>query len=214
MKKIINLSNKRFGELKVLRLGSIKKTNKGRNLYHYVCECSCGNIKEILGWNISSGKSKSCGCTDGFLPEEHRMTKSREYRVWSKMKNRCLNPNNKRFKDYGGRGITVCVEWRHSFKTFYKDMGNRPENKTLDRIDNNKGYSKENCRWATNKEQSSNMRSNHFLEYNGETKTVSEWARLYGFKEGVLSSRIYRGWSIERAITQPVKHKHKHNRSL
>lgn len=129
------------------------------------------------------------------------MSHSSEYSSWSCMKQRTTNPNDPRWADYGGRGIGLCAAW-HSFKAFYADMGPRPEGTSLDRIDNDKGYSPENCRWATRDEQYANMRSNRRLSFNGETKTLREWARTLNINESTLSKRLLRGgWPVEMALT-------------
>lgn len=124
----------------------------------------------------------------------------RTYNVWRGIKSRCLNTNYKRFKDYGGRGITVCDRWL-KFDNFLEDMGEVPNGRSIDRIDNNKGYYKENCRWATPKEQSSNTRDTVFLTYKNETLSVIQWSRKIGINAGTLRDRIHRGWSIEKTLS-------------
>lgn len=132
------------------------------------------------------------------------------YNVWSGMLSRCRNKNHKQYKDYGGRGITVCKEWE-DFGTFrewalstgYVD-GNNKFKCTIDRIDVNGNYEPGNCRWATAKEQQNNKRDNVFLTYNGETKTLSQWADTIGIKYTTFMNRYYRGWSIDKLITQPL----------
>ena len=120
------------------------------------------------------------------------------------MKKRCFDNNDKRYKDYGGRGITVSAEWM-KFENFYRDMGDAPEGLSLDRIDNNKGYSKDNCKWSTAKEQQRNVRSNFVVEYNNTIKPVIVWAEEIGMKPVTLITRIKRGWSLDRAFTQPIQ---------
>ena len=135
--------------------------------------------------------------------------KTPEKEAWFSMLKRCENPNSVNWKDYGGRGITVCEEW-HDFTCFLADMGLRPSSAhSLDRKDNAKGYSKENCRWATIEEQCNNKRSNRLLTHNGETQTMSEWSISSGIPYGILKSRILRGWDIDRALTEPVRKQHK-----
>ncbi len=119
---------------------------------------------------------------------------------------RCENPNANRFARYGGRGIKPCKEWRESFEAFALDMGEPPDGFSLERIDNEKGYTKDNCRWASAKEQALNRSSNVRLTFRGETKTISEWAESLGMKFDTLQSRItYYGWSVEKALTTPVR---------
>jgi len=121
------------------------------------------------------------------------------------MKQRCNNPNFKYYSDYGGRGIKVCDRWL-KFENFLADMGERPDGRTIERIDNDKGYSIENCRWATRIENANNKRNNRMITVDGETDTISNWCRRIGINKGTVKSRVYRlGWSYEKAITQPVR---------
>lgn len=137
---------------------------------------------------------------------KHGMSYSSEYMTWDQMKRRCFNKNRYAYERYGGRGITVCDEWKDSFEAFFKDMGPRPSPEhSIDRIDNDKGYYKENCRWATMKEQSNNRHSNHLITYQGETHTINQWASQVGISQITLRSRILNGWSIERALTEPTR---------
>lgn len=131
-----------------------------------------------------------------------------EYRNWHNMKNRCVNPNVPEYKYYGARGIKVCERWIHSFRNFYEDMGPRPSPKhSIDRINNDGDYSPENCRWATQTEQSRNTRCNHLLTINGISKTISEWAEMVGIKQNSLLYRIRRGISPEDAINPTLERK-------
>ena len=118
------------------------------------------------------------------------------------MRGRCNNPTHQAWPNYGGRGITVCPEW-DDFAVFIKDMGERPDGLTLERIDNNQGYSPDNCKWATHKEQFSNTRTNHNLTFAGRTQTITQWQEELGFKKTLINNRIRRGWSVERALTTP-----------
>lgn len=142
-----------------------------------------------------------------FLPT-HGQTETRLYYIWTSMKARCFNQNNHSFKYYGNRGITVCEEWKQSFESFaaWANANGYSDTLTLDRLDNNKGYSPDNCRWADRTAQSRNRRNNRLLTYKGETKTFGEWAEITGIKNEVLWKRllIY-GWSVEKAFTTPVK---------
>jgi len=138
----------------------------------------------------------------------HGMRHTRVYRIWKAMNTRCSNPNSDDFDDYMGRGILVCDEWRHSFDQFYKDMGEPTTPKhCIDRIDNNKGYSKANCRWATQKENANNRRSSLIITWNGKTKTVIQWAETIGVGPSTLYGRLRVGWSVERALTEPAHKK-------
>jgi len=136
------------------------------------------------------------------MPSTHGMHDTKTYGVWEAMKQRCLNERNPSYKNYGGRGITVFDEWM-SFEGFLADMGEQPKGLTLELCDNNAGYSKANCVWATRAQQSDNLRTCRKFEYQGKTQSVGAWAREYGLSHGVLWNRLVQlGWSIERALTQ------------
>lgn len=200
---------------------TIKKDDKYNNLtaikfyrrtlqyrLYWLFKCDCGKEKVILVDNVKSGKSKSCGC----LWKEkikgnnttHGMAGTKTYCSWANMKYRCLNKNRKRYKDYGGRGIIICDRWLNGFTNFYADMGECPQNKTLDRKDNNGNYKPNNCRWATSKQQHNNKRTNHLITYKNKTQNVTQWAEKIGIDRGVIYERLKRGWSIERALTKII----------
>lgn len=143
--------------------------------------------------------------------KSHGFAGTGTYRTWRSILNRCTNSNDPTWARYGGAGIKCCDEWM-TFDGFYADMGTRPENTTIDRIDNKKGYSKENCRWADWIMQNNNKTNNRYLKYNGEEKTVAEWGRYAGLKAKTFKSRIFSGWSAKRAIETPVQEQnHKNN---
>jgi hypothetical protein len=188
-----NLEGQRFGRLivqNVNRLGS-----RGR---YWQCLCDCGNTKFIVGYDLKSGKTQSCGCIQKEKAREsaknrnttHGMTHTKVWECWVSMVQRCTNPNRQCYRHYGGRGINICDEWLE-FSNFYKDMGNPPtEEHSVDRIDNNKGYYLENCRWATSKEQSNNRRNNHLLEIEGRSQTIGEWAQELNVNYQTLYYRV------------------------
>lgn len=151
MGKFIDLTGLKFGKLSIIDL--IGKNKHGK--YLYSCKCDCGKQKLILGESLVSGNTKSCGCFSKNL--KHGYSETPTYKSWTSMIQRCNNPNNDRYKDWGERGITVCERWL-KFENFLEDMGERPKNKTLDRTNNDLGYFKENCKWSTTKEQSNNKR--------------------------------------------------------
>lgn len=139
----------------------------------------------------------------GKFKPTHGMRHSRAYTCWTNMKQRCLNKNNKSFPNYGGRGIKICEEWLGSFDAFYNDMGDPPKGLTIDRIDVNKGYFPENCRWVDRKSQQRNTTRNQVICFQGERKTVAEWSEITGISVSVLSYRVRAGWSGKLCIQTP-----------
>ena len=132
------------------------------------------------------------------------MTETPIYSTWRSMLQRCCNPHLPEYKNYGGRGITVCAQWM-TFEGFFSDMGARPSGLTLDRIDNNKNYEKTNCRWATRSEQLRNTRRTHYITFQDETHCLTEWAILLGIKPHTLAARIDHHWPLVRALSEPVR---------
>lgn len=175
----------------------------------YLCCCDCGNEKIVALGNLKTGKSTNCGCEKlkkqmgNTWSRKHGMSFSREYRSWESMIARCECETNKEYPDWGGRGIKVCQRW-HDFRNFCADMGKRPPNTTLDRIDNNGNYEPSNCRWADAKTQCNNRRNNTFITYKGKTQTLQQWADETGIYKNTISMRInHYGWSVEKALTTP-----------
>lgn len=166
---------------------------------YWLCQCACGGQHTVMGKYLRSGEVKSCGCLNrtSLIPRiKHGMApakgkKPRAYSSWASMKDRCLNPNNPKWLRYGGRGIKVCKEWME-FVNFYADMGDPPVGMTLDRVDNSKGYSADNCRWATVAQQASNTRQNRWLEFQGKRMTLSQWAREFSMPVPTLHQTIAR----------------------
>ena len=120
--------------------------------------------------------------------------------VWQNMKDRCRNPNHPQFKDYGGRGIQVCQRWLDNFQNFLADMGEKPSNLSIDRIDNDGNYEPENCQWSPRRRQNRNTRRTKWITYNGQTKCMADWAEEFKMHPAVLWSRLKRGWTTERAL--------------
>ena len=188
----------RFGRLVVVCRENCVKARSKHSFWR--CKCDCGNERVVRGIALSSGNTKACGC----LNRPHGMTGTREYGTWMNMRFRCSNKNHPRFKSYGGRGISFDPRWE-SFESFLDDMGPCPSKKhSLDRVDNNGNYCKENCRWATPTEQARNKGNTRLVTHNGETKCLSEWAEGANITPSHLSSRIRNGWGIEAAISAPV----------
>lgn len=170
------------------------------------CRCRCGNEKDVLLSNILQHKSISCGCHRAALQTRHGKCNQRLYHIWENMIQRCTNPNNDNYHNYGERGICVCDSWR-DFKNFYEWATNNGYEKdlTLDRIDVNGNYEDSNCRWATNSEQANNKRTSHKIEYNGVTKTMTEWAREFGLTLGCIQYRLEHNWPIDK-LFDTTKH--------
>ncbi len=206
MANVKDMTGKTFGRLKVME----KVPHEPCERIYWKCECSCGVTKDVSGTSLRSGHTKSCGClsADKVVARNttHGMAKTPLNNVYHAMKARCLNKNVKAYKNYGGRGITVCDRWLESFSNFYADMGDRPTGKhTLERIDNSKGYSKDNCEWRTSVAQCNNKRNNVLLTLGNITDTIANWSRITGINYGTLRSRVRTsGWSHERAICTEV----------
>lgn len=215
--KFKDLTGQKFGKLTVIK----RTTNSKWNETRWICKCECGKETITTYGKLAYNHKKSCGC---ILKEvvskthsKHKLRKDRLYNIWAKMKQRCYNTNNKSYKNYGGRGIKICKEWleeENGFINFYKWAINNgykehlekfgSKNTTIDRIDVNGNYEPNNCRWATQREQSLNRRSNVFISYNGETKTISEWVEKTNLTYSSIKHRLKRGWSIERTLTTPL----------
>lgn len=198
--RFIDLTGQRFGKWTVI--DEAIRHNSPLTYWNVVCDC--GYQTAVPGPAMRRGRSSCCiNCRR----ITHGKSRSPEYTVWIGMRQRCNNPLNEQSADYGERGISVCKEW-HSFDVFYADMGKRPSPKhTLERKDNDLGYSKANCKWATWAEQTRNKRSNRLITFNGKTMCLADWAVEVGISFNGLRNRLQRGWSIERALTEPVKAK-------
>lgn len=183
-----------FGSLTVVKLHG---TTTDRMTRLWDCVCSCGGVKVVPTKRLRNGMTKSCGCLLSSTLRErnttHGESKSPLYLIWQAMVSRCHNPRNKRFKDYGGRGISVCASWM-DYSQFKKDMHPKPIGKTLDRRDNSKEYSKANCRWATYQEQNSNRRNNVLVSMpNGDIVPIAEAARRLSSPRMTLTRRLKSG---------------------
>lgn len=198
----------RFARLVVITHIAPIVNRLGHNEYMVRCQCECGQLHDVRERLLKGGKTRSCGCLnrESYMTTAitHGLSKSPEYRVWNAMTQRCMNPKTKPYKNYGGRGITVCERWL-KFSNFYADMGPKPKGMFIERINNNKGYCKDNCRWATKKEQCRNMRRNVFITFRGITACLAEMSERFGIKYSVLKKRVESGWSSERTMTEPVQ---------
>lgn len=172
--------------------------------YRWTCRCACGTIRDVKRDNLMKGESKSCGCqrVKDFVARrtKHGMYESPVYKVWTAMKQRCLNSKNPEFKNYGARGIKVCAEWL-VFENFLADMGEPPPEMSIEREDNSGNYEKSNCRWATSGDQLRNTRRTRLLTFHGETMCLADWAVRLDIHWTSLHKRLKR-WPMEEALTR------------
>lgn len=210
---IKDLTGQRFGRLVVIK----RAANKKRAVC-WECLCDCGKTHIVRSTELCSGKTKSCGCLNKENTIQRntkhggktRANADRLYYVWQKMRLRCCDEKDKSYKNYGGRGISVCDEWRNDYAAFkawalangYNENAKRGQC-TLDRIDVNGNYCPENCRWVSMAEQQQNKRNNRLITYNGETRTMAEWARFIGISAGTLHNRLKK-WGVEKALSTPA----------
>ena len=204
MGKFKDLTGQRFGRLTVRKMAG--RGNSKQILWE--CECECGGSTIAPTYHLNSGHTKSCGCyrkekatETGAKFIKHGMKNTRMYAIWRTMKQRCQDADN---SDYGGRGIKVCDEWRDSFEAFrdWALANGYRDDLTIERNDTDGDYCPENCRWATMVEQQNNKRNNRRLTYNGETRTVPEWARITGIPVTIIYNRMNYGWPTERILTE------------
>lgn len=199
-KNIKNLTGEKFGRLTVIGL----HPTETRKTY-WACQCECGNVKVVRSDSLQSGAIRSCGClkkqqdrANLTANHSHKMSGTRIYWIWQGLKGRCYNPHDARYERYGGRGITVCDEWKNSFESFYDwaIANGYSESLTIDRRDNDKGYSPDNCRWATNKEQSNNRSTNIRITIGNATKSLTEWCEIFELDFGTVVERYRRNGFI------------------
>ena len=210
-----DLTGQRFERLVVVDTAFKKRQ------WFWNCVCDCGNKVIVAGCNLRSGNTNSCGCyRDERRIESHRihgLSKTYIEHVYRGMLSRCLNEKDEFYKDYGGRGVTVCSRWSGTkgLQNFAEDMGERPDGYQIDRINNDGPYSPENCRWASLKTNARNKRNTVFITFNNKTLSLPEWAEELGMHYKALYSRVQR-WGIERAFFEPVyTHQQRlHNRKV
>lgn len=178
----------------------------------FLCECDCGKEKAFRIYDLLNGHAKSCGCYRKEAPvihnTKHGYSHKRLYKTWLNMLNRCRNPKNKRWNDYGGRGIKVCSEWIEfiPFMNWALSSGYN-DDLTIDRIDADGNYESNNCRWETGEKQANNKRCNIVIEYDGESLTLAEWSRKLKIDYSALLWRISNGWSTDKAFnTRSFRH--------
>lgn len=201
-------SGQKFGRLTIISLHHISSKFDGKRKrvrYYYLCKCECGKEKVILKDNLGR-LTNSCGCISKQLAKKrllkHGLGNIRLYDIWKSMKQRCFYENSISYRNYGGRGITVCDEWKQDFISFYKwaTSNGYQDNLTIDRINLDGDYEPSNCRFITMKEQGRNKRNNRVLEYKGESHCISEWAEKMKIKKTTLYKRLKNGWDVEKAL--------------
>ena len=201
MPKGIDLTDQRFGRLLAIKLVETGRRRK------WLCVCDCGNETVVKAELLRSGKTNSCGClqkeTVSHINTTHGKHNHKLYAVWASLRQRCNNPSDKSYKYYGGRGIKVCKEWDSEFTPFYEwaISNGYKDGLSIDRINVDKDYSPDNCRWVTMKAQMNNTRRNRKYTINDETHTLSEWCDLYHTYYSLVKSRLYRGYSLIEALT-------------
>lgn len=203
---MINIGDE-FGRLTVIAKGEPYRNKHGRIAEsRWLCRCECGNEKLIYRSSLSTGRTRSCGClfkdagTARCAANGKPRVRKGAYTSWAQMKSRCNNPSLPEYKNYGGRGIKVCERW-DSYDNFLADMGERPKGHSIDRIYVNGDYTKENCRWATDREQKLNTRRTKILSAFGKSMTMKEWSEVTGLPYSTIALRLRRGKSVEEALS-------------
>ena len=208
------MTGMRFGNLTVIGQADDQISPDGRHRKMWLCQCDCGNKKTVNGDNLRDRRTISCGCFQKKRAHDantvHGDTDSRLYNVWSAIKRRCYNSKVPEYKNYGGRGISMCKDWKDDYSSFrdwaYQAGYDKAAPRgvcTIDRIDNDGDYSPNNCRWVTQKMQMNNVRYNRHVEYQGESYTISQLAELVGIPYERLYQRIgVYGFNVEDAINK------------
>lgn len=212
MGKIQDLTGQRFGRLTVIGVGEKPPESKRRRTY-WLCTCECGKTVAVASDKLIRGDTKSCGCLKSELATErikkygkphktHGKSGTRLYNIYNHMKRRCYDARCAKYIDYGARGIIICNEWLNSFENFYDwaILNGYAENLSIDRIDVNGNYCPENCRWASDKTQANNKRSNKVVSVNGENFTLAQLRDKTGIPIATLSWRLSHGWSGEQLL--------------
>lgn len=194
-----DISNKRFGRLVAVELVAQDDSWNDK----YLCKCDCGNQTIVLKLSLKSGDTRSCGCLMREIFTKHKACKDKTYIIWQGMKQRCFDKKSKNYSKYGGRGITMCKEWREDYLIFLKDMGEVPEGKSIERIDNNGNYEPSNCKWATIKEQARNKRNSLIINYKGQSKHLLDWCEELNLSYNLIRDRLRKGWETDKAFETP-----------
>lgn len=213
-----DLVGRRFGTLVVLRRATEKESPRGLGTKtRWLVRCDCGVERLAIGMRLKEGRIKACDMNGhtwasevwkGHTPKVS--VKSPAYQSWSHLKQRCLNPKNHKYAYYGGRGITVCERWKDSFEAFFEDMGDRPSTAhSIERKDVNGNYEPGNCVWATAEQQRLNTQRTVYVEFEGQRVRLHDYAKSLGLNPGNIYMRLRSGWTLEQAVTIPIRHKKK-----
>lgn len=206
-----DITGMRFGRLTVIKRADDYLCGKNR-LTQWLCKCDCGECKTVLANSLSRGKTRSCGCyRKEYVARKnitHKQSHTRLYAEWRNMINRCKFNTH-----YKNNKIDICDEWANNFVSFYEwsIINGYSDDLTLDRVDNDRGYSPNNCRWVSTIIQQNNKGNNHYIEHCGEKHTISEWGRITGYGDKVIRRRLCLGWNPEKALTTPVRGRRKNN---
>lgn len=198
--KAKDLTGQTFNSWKVLKM--VKNDKSGAR--YYLCQCVCGKISSVRGYSLTSGRSESCGCVSG-KGVRHLMSKTRTYKTWVSMKSRCNNKNATGYETYGGSDIKVCDRWNNSFELFLEDMGERPKNSSIDRIDPLGDYEPNNCRWADKTTQDENKNKSVKILIDGEYRNITRLCREHGVSRSTIQKRLSMGMTFEQAISAKSK---------
>lgn len=202
MSKFIDLTGQKFNMLTVL-----EKASTINGITTWKCKCDCGNITFVRGGNLKNNLVKSCGCLKHKKRNTHHLSHTKLFRTWNGIKRRCYYTKDKSYPDYGGRGITICDEWKDDFIAFYNWAMENGFNDSLsiERINVDGNYNPQNCRWATAKEQANNRRSCVMISYNGKTQNLTKWCEELDLNYKRVHNRMFKkGWDFEKAINTPV----------
>ena len=215
----IDLTGNRFGRLIVLEHIGYKCFPSGGRHLLWKCKCDCGNFTNVTTEKLKSCSTRSCGCLAREIRSKRKGQNATNYKngitftrlgyIYLEIKQRCYNPNNQNYHNYGGRGITMCDEWKNNFQNFYDwSMSHGySDDLTIDRIDNNGNYEPSNCRWVDMKKQTRNNSRNHIVKLNGIERPLIEWTEIYKINYKTVRDRLKRGWDYEKALTEPVETK-------
>ena len=201
-----DITGQTFGKLTVISL------HHSDQRPYWLCQCDCGNTTIARSDHLKTSRIKSCGCMRRAnsvirFGSSNGLYLHKLYQTWVNIQKRCHDKNGISYKDYGARGIKVCERWRSSFQHFLDDMGERPDNHSIDRIDNDGDYSPTNCKWSTYSEQRLNQRQRKYrtITIDNVIKTISEWAKHKKISNGIIRYRLKTGWSEYDAVMTPIR---------